>query len=510
MTKYLNYLISATQGAAWFGEMVHPARSFFWVLLETGGLSALSLTVLFVIARLLGPTELGTAALALGIVQMFAIVPETILLDALVQRRHLDDADLDTAFWICLGTGIALAAICWLVASLFGRIFESDKLPSLLSVAGLSLSFSGAGSVAIAVLRRNFLFKALALRSVCGRLCGAVAAILLAFFGFGVWSLIAQYLIQTAISVLFVWGACPWRPRFRFKPSCLRELLSFGIVSMGTRIVWISSSKLFTVLVGYFLGVAAVGYLNVAQRVVDTLHDMLAGVAYNLAMPIFSRQQDSREAMARTYHAATELVGLLVAPIFGGVAICAAPIIALVVGDGWSTSVYTVQVLAFAAMLEFPFLFAEAAITALGRPTYIFLISVLALGFFIISFLIYPPLNVVIASMLWGGRIIVTAPVIFGMLNRLINRSMADLVRESWAPLLGVTVMASAVSVLQTQFLAQTPPLGMLLIEIPVGALIYVAVIGLVKRDSLVRLIAFILSGFGDRFAAVKKLNPQT
>lgn len=472
----------------------HPGRSFLWALLESGGLSVLSLVVLFVIARLLGPTDLGTAALALGFIQMLAIVPETLMHDALVQRPDLDDIHLDTAFWTCLVIGLGFAASCWFGADVLADVFDNAALAPLLAVASLGLIFSGAGSVAVAVLRRRFLFKALALRSLYGRLFGAVAAIVLAFLGFGVWSLIVQYLIQTAINVLFVWQACPWRPHGRFDPVRLRELLSFGVMSMGTRIVWLSSAKLFTVLVGYFVGATAVGYLNIAQRVVDTLHDMLAGAAFNLALPTFSRRQKDLAAVAHAYRAGTELAGLFIAPVFGGVAICAGPIIALFAGDGWSPAVPVIQVLAAVAVLDFPFLLAEAVIVALGRPGYMFAESMIALGLLIVCFLLFQPTTAFVASIVWGARIL-TAPVVFWMLHRLIRRSVADLCRDSWAPLVGTAVMVSALWLLHRGALSDLPPLTVLLVEIPTGALVYTAVIAAIKRDSLHRMFLFILAG---------------
>lgn len=473
----------------------HPGRSFLWALLESGAPSVLSLAVLFVIARLLGPTDLGTAALALGFVQMLAIVPETLMLDALVQRAKPDPVHFDTAFWTCLAIGVVLTVVCWAGAPVVARWFGSTALAPLLPVAGFGLCFSGAGSVPTAVLRRHFLFKPLALRSFYGRLFGAVVAIVLAVLGFGVWSLIVQYLAQTAISVLFVWSACPWRPRLRFDMGRLRELLSFGIVTMGTRIAWLSSARLFTILVGYFLGVTAVGYLNVAQRVVDTLHGMLAGAVYNLALPTLSRKQHDIAALGRAYRSGTELAGLTIAPIFGGIAVCAGPIVGLLVGDDWLPAVPVIQALAVGVLLEFPFLLAEAAITAVGRPGYILMVSLIAFGFVITAFLALPPPSVFMAAVIWACQPVICAPVVVWLLGRLIGRSAPDFVRDSWAPLVGTAVMAAVVWLIHANFLSGKPPINVLLVEVPVGALVYAAVMALIKRDSFHRLLLFVLAG---------------
>ena len=89
--------------AAETGE--HPGRSLIWSLLESGGLSVLSLAVLLLVARYIGPAELGVFAIAIGIVQMLAQAVEMLLHDAIVQRRDLHEDHLHTAFWTCLGAG---------------------------------------------------------------------------------------------------------------------------------------------------------------------------------------------------------------------------------------------------------------------------------------------------------------------------------------------------------------------------------------------------------------------
>jgi PST family polysaccharide transporter len=473
----------------------HHGRSLVWALVESGGLSILSLAVLFFAARTLGPTELGAAALAIGIVQTFSVVTDTLLHDVIVQRAELDEEHLDTAFWVCLALGIAFALGFWLGAPFIGKMFGNSDLSSLIAVAGISLSFCGAGSVAIAVLRRNFLFKALALRSLLGRLFGAVIAIGFVLAGYGVWSLIAQYLIQTVMNTVFVWPSSPWRPRFRFSPQHLKELLSFGLLSVGTRIVWLSSARLFTVMVGYFLGVTAVGYLNVAQRVVDTLHDMLAGAAYNLALPIFSRKQHNLSALTNTYCTATEFGGLSVQPLFGAVAICATPIVGLFLGNAWMPASYLIQILAVGAMLQFACLFPNAVIVSMGKPGYIFILSLLSFIFVLASFLIFPPSSIYTAGIVWGFRTVIIAPVLVLLLCKLLNSSAIELFKGMCAPAIGTAAMVCAIWTLQVWLLAGRSPFETLLVELPFGAVVYVAIIAIIRREALVRLGVFVVDG---------------
>ncbi len=477
----------------------HPGRSLIWALIESGGLSVLSLAVLLVVARLAGPGELGAFAIALGIVQILAMVVEMLLHDAIIQRPTLTPNHLHTAFWACLGLGIVLSAACWFAAKPVGAIFESEQVAALLPILGLSLAMSGVGCVPIAVLRREVKFRPLALRSLCGRLCGALVAIAMAASHYGVWSLVAQHLIQVFVSTLLVWPACPWRPSFSFSLGRLGELISFGAASVGTRLVWTGSGRMFTLLVGNFLGVTAVGYLNIAQRVVDTLFDLLAGGAHNLALPIFSRRQADRASLLRAYKQATEFAALATQPLFGGLAVCASPIIAVLLGENWLPAAPLVSLLATGAMLQFLFLFGPTTLTALGRPGLIFAASLVNFILVFAAFFLIVPDDVFEATALWAARILMGGPLLHLLVCRLLNCSPWLIVKIGWVPL-GATIMMGATLVLiDHHWLQHASAMIRLAILVPLGAVIYGAALAVAGRASVLRLLDFAMAAIRHR-----------
>ena len=60
------------------------AKALLWTSLESFALSGLSLISLVVFARYLSPSDFGTAALALAIVQMLGLPVEKLFHDALI------------------------------------------------------------------------------------------------------------------------------------------------------------------------------------------------------------------------------------------------------------------------------------------------------------------------------------------------------------------------------------------------------------------------------------------
>lgn len=466
-----------------------PGLPIVWALLESGGISLFSLVTLFVLARLIGPSDFGVAALALGVVQLLTLIVEMLLHDAIVQRPGLSKGHLDTAFWTSIALGLLFFAVCVAGGSTFAAWLDAPSLDRALEVAGLGLIFSGIGCVPVAILRRDLHLRPIALRALYGKLGGGLTGIVLAILGYGLWSLIVQHLIQVAVMAIVVWTACRWRPRLRFDLGHLRTLLSFGVLSVGSRLVWLASIRLFTVLVGYFLGVAAAGYWSIALRVVDTLHDLLSGAAYNLALPLFSRRQDDRPALARGCRAATELGALSALPLFGGLAVCAPRIVDLLLGATWMGAAPVVRILAAAAAVQFVFLFATAAITAIGRPGLIFVLSLVSFAFATGGMFLIRPTEVVEAAFLWISRVAVTAPLLLLMMRHLFRVPALELLKDAPVPAAATALMAAVLIGIEQHVLVGTSSAVALVVLVPSGAVIYLAVVGLTGPRGLRRLL---------------------
>lgn len=470
-------------------------RSLLWALLESGGLSVLSFIALLVLARLVGPADFGVAALAFGIVQVLAVVVEALFHDAIVQRQTLTDKHLDTALWAGLGLGVVVAGSCWLLGPVIASFLDTPSFAPVLGVMGIGLVFSGASCAPMAGLRRNLNFRPLTTASLVARLLSAIIAVVMAVMGYGVWSLVGQQIALVAIKAVILWSSLPWRPRLRISLVHLRVLMSFGGLSLGSRVIWLGSVRVFMILVGHSLGVAAVGYMNIASRVVDTVFDLFGGAAHNLALSVFSRRQTDRAALARAFQSATQFSAMGMLPLFAGLALCAEQTVAIVLGTEWMPSVPLIQILCVAAMAQFIFLFPNAAVTAIGRPGLIFAISVFSTSFVLAAFLLIQPATVEEATAIWAARIIVTAPILVVMMNKLIDLPWSGILRAAGAPLLATLIMVAVLVPVQIQIdrLAHGPVA--LAAVVAVGAVCYALALLALDAGAIKRLVAFLATG---------------
>jgi hypothetical protein len=65
----------------------------------------------------------------------------------------------------------------------------------------------------------------------------------MAYFGWGVWSLVSQQLANSALGCIFMWWAVPWRPDFRVSGRHLRDLYGYSLSVTGNDILWFFFQK---------------------------------------------------------------------------------------------------------------------------------------------------------------------------------------------------------------------------------------------------------------------------
>jgi O-antigen/teichoic acid export membrane protein len=394
------------------------ARSLVWTSLESGGLSGLSFVTLIGLSHFLSPTEFGVASLALSVVQILNIPVEMLFHDALVQRRTVEDRHFDTAFTFSLGLGVALAIGCWAGADLFARWVGEPLAAPVLRWMSLSLPASGLGSAIIARLRRDMMFRPLALRSLGGRLIGAAAAIILAVCGAGVWSLVAQQVLMVGLATAILWASAERWPRLTISRSAFADLFGFGLRATTVLGLFVAFQRIFILLVGYFLGSATVGYLNMAFRTVDMLRDLLAGAVSQLLLPLFARLQDDRDGLYRAYNIAVEFTCAIAFPVFMGLCATAPELVPGLLGETWRPAIPLVQALAIAAIPFYCRMFSAPVMSALGKPQYALFSSGVGLAVMVAGVLTIGHASAALALAVWVGRLVISTPIDVWMLRR--------------------------------------------------------------------------------------------
>jgi O-antigen/teichoic acid export membrane protein len=345
-------------------------KGVVWSGIQSWGTQAIAFIVFFVLARLLAPEAFGLVALAgvfLAFVQLFIDQGLSI---AIVQRQELEPEHLDSAFWTNLGISLLLTLFGIAVASIVADLFKEPQLTPILRWLSLSFLLSGFKSVQQAIFQRQLAFKALAIRSLVAVVAGGVIGVVMAFLGFGVWSLVGKQLVKELVGVVVLWGASDWRPGFNVSVRHFKELFSFGMNLLGIRILEFFNVRADDFLIGYFLGPVALGYYTIAYKLLQIMLQLLTLVTVQVVLPTFSRLQQEPERMRRGFYQVTQLTSLISFPIFLGMATLAPQLVPVLFGKQWEPSIPVMQVLAFVGILISVEHFISPVIMAMGKPSW--------------------------------------------------------------------------------------------------------------------------------------------
>jgi O-antigen/teichoic acid export membrane protein len=308
--------------------------------------------VAIVLARLLAPHDYGVAAMVIVLSGLVLVFSDLALGSALVQRRTLTEADRSTVFWTSVGIGALCTLVGIVMAGPVAAFYGEPEVKPLFAALSLSFLITSLATTQSALLNRELDFRALELRKMAGTFAGAIVGIALAATGFGPWAIITQQLAIAVVSSALLWRFSAWRPRFTYSMASLRDLGSFGGNVFGTRLLFYANRSADAILIGRFLGPAAVGAYTLAFTVVLFPFNQIASPIQEVLYPAFSRMQDEPKRMATVWITVNRLVGAVSIPALIGLVVVAPEFVHTVLGEKWSAAVPVIQVLAWVGLMQ--------------------------------------------------------------------------------------------------------------------------------------------------------------
>jgi O-antigen/teichoic acid export membrane protein len=308
--------------------------------------------VAIVLARLLTPHDYGIAGMVLVFSSLIIVFSDLSLGSALVQRRHLSEADRSTVFWTAAAAGLAFTLVGIAVAGPLASFYGQPEVKGLFIALSLGFFVQALATTQIALLTREMNFRNLELRQMAAALAGGAVGIAAALKGMGAWAIILQQLTVTCVSTVLLWQFTGWRPRFTYSLQSLRGLGGFSANVFGTRVLFYVNRNADNLLIGKFLGPSALGAYAVSYNVMLVPFDRIAGPIQEVLYPAFSKMQDDFERIGAAWLRVNRLVGAISIPALAGLVVVAPDFIPTVLGDKWEPAVPVIQILAWVGLLQ--------------------------------------------------------------------------------------------------------------------------------------------------------------
>lgn len=320
------------------------------------------------IARLMTPHEVGLAAMVFVFASVGVVVNDLALGSALIQKREITSVDISTVFWTTVGTGALLAVGGYFASAPIADLYGEPDVKVLFEVICITLLLGGLSSTQASLMTRAMDFKKLELRQVVASFLGATVAIVCAWRGLGAWALIAQALAISASTVVMLWTLSDWRPEFRFSVASLRELGGFGGKLFASKILTWTNTNIDNLLVGRFLGSAALGAYSIGFNTMLSPLMRVALPVQQVLSPAYAMLQADRRAIAQSWVRASRVLGALLIPALVGLSVTASALVPAVFGSKWSAAVPVLQALGLAGAAQVYTSLSPSVLAACNRP----------------------------------------------------------------------------------------------------------------------------------------------
>lgn len=459
------------------------AKSILWTVVRIGSDYLFSFIVFAVLARKLGPEAFGVFALAAAFAEVVRVLPAAGLTSALQRARDMSREMADTVFWASLAVAVIGTAGLALAAGPVGRALGEPSVAPLLIALGLTLPVSAAGGTHIGLMLREFGHKAMASRSVVSNLLGGAAGLAAAWGGWGAWSLVVQRGVTELAGTAMAWHAYRWMPGRAFSTRVLRELAGYSFSMTYAQVLFVVLVRVQDVIIGRFLGTAAVGIYRTAWRTVDLIGQGVITPFAQVSLPTLGRLQDDLPAFRKAYLRITSVCAAVAFPAIIGFAVLAPDIIPLIFGRQWIASGPVAQVLGFMAL---PFTlnrFAAPALATLGRSATLARISTVQLVLTVALSLAAAPYGLTAMAAAYVLRTYLVLPFQMRAFKRYSGLAYDRLLGSIAPPLITAALMAAALTGLDAAVGDRLRERGVfLLVMVPTGAAVYAATLLLLAR----------------------------
>lgn len=316
-------------------------KALMWKMLERFFVQFVNLVVQIILARLMLPAEFGMLAMIVAVTNYLAILVQTGLSTAIVQKKDLDSTDVSTLFWSSLFIALVLYVALFFASPLIVSFFKAPSLLWPLRALGTILFFNAIHSVQEGLYMRDMRFKDLFFFSFASVLLSGAIGIILAIRGFGLWALVVHNLVNILVFDIVVFIKHDYFIRFTFSFKKFVTIYKFSSFLILSGIVSGAHDLVRTAFIGRKYTAEDLGYYDKAMTYSGYISNVSINVISSVLLPFFSKKQDESEALLDSSRKSIRLTSLVMFPILIGIASISEPLIVVLLTETWRpASVY--------------------------------------------------------------------------------------------------------------------------------------------------------------------------
>lgn len=323
-----------------------------WSALERISVQGIQFLIGVILARLLPPSDFGVIAM----LTIFLAISQTIIdggfSNALIRKVDRSEADYSTVFIFNIIIGVLLCLIVVWAAPYIAAFYEMPQLSSVMKVLALTLLFNSFSVVFYAILTINIDFRSIAIANFVSAIISGVIGIVMAYQGWGVWSLVFQSVSRSVINALLVAVLAKWRPKFFFSRVSFVEMFSYGSKILISSLINTVYANLTPMIIGKFYTSKDLGYYDRGRQFGVLPINYIVQTYERVTFPIMSQLQNDNTRLIDAYRKYIKSASLIMFIVVMLIIALAKPIILVILSAKWVEAIIYLQLFCVAEMFN--------------------------------------------------------------------------------------------------------------------------------------------------------------
>ena len=319
------------------------------------------------LARLLDPHVFGVYAFAASVVTLTRPLATLGLGGALLYRTPKGREEEARRVHFTL---TALLGAAWMTLLMVGATFfaPSDTRAAFWVVAGAAYATLLTQTPRV-VLTKRVWFRRLAFLQAVTAVASTVVAVGMAWYGFGLWSLLATDVVAAGLALLVFYGIRPvWRPRLGWFPAIVRDFLRFGSRVFAGGVLVQALDRIDDIWTGIVLGSTALGFYSRAYRFANYPRILLAKPLNQVATGTYAQVKDDRKRLSKAFFRVNAFIVRVNFLLAGLLALVAPEFIRIALGARWLPMLDAFRLMLVYTLLDPIKITVANVITASGAP----------------------------------------------------------------------------------------------------------------------------------------------
>ncbi len=328
------------------------AVGIIWNFSEQLTKRGLSIIITILLARFLLPDDFGLIAMMAVFLGIASYLMDSGFREALIQKKDANDVDFNTAFYTNILFGLIAYGLLFASAPYIADFYQEPRLINLIRVAGLSIIINSFQVIQSTILSRELNFKAQLKATLPATIVSGLIAVLMAYFGYGVWALIIQMLISSLLTTIFLWAMKLWRPKWVFSFDSLKTMFAFSSYLLIAGLSNILFVNMYVIVIAKYFSAALAGYYFFADRIKELVVSQLVASIQTVTYPALSKIQDDPVRLKSGYRKVIAITTFLLFPAITLLAALAEPLFHVLLSEQWLPAVIYLQLMCIAAILN--------------------------------------------------------------------------------------------------------------------------------------------------------------